>query len=288
VQDDEKILTIIQNQYTVGVAAQSDVLLAQTQLEGVRASAINAGVQRNQLEHAIAVLVGRAPSDFELAEVKDINNVPMVPTSVPSVIMQRRPDIASAERTMASANAQIGVAEAAYYPQLTLSASYGFGANELGHLFNAASTLWSFGASASETLIDFGARDAATDEARANYDAAVAGYRQTVLTAFQNVEDNLSAQRILIMQEKAQTIATNDAHKSTQVSLNQYRAGIIPYNTVLTAQVTQLQDEQASLTVRSSRLAASVALIEALGGGWKDTDLPAMGPTGFFPVPPPI
>jgi NodT family efflux transporter outer membrane factor (OMF) lipoprotein len=288
VQDDEKILTIIQNQYKVGVAAQSDVLSAQTQLESVRANAINVGIQRAQLEHAIAVLTGQAPSDFALAESKEVGQVPMIPVSVPSVLLQRRPDIAVAERQMAAANAEIGVAEAAYYPDLTLSASYGFGANQLSNLFNAASSLWSFGASASETLIDFGARDAASEEARANFDASVAGYRQTVLTAFQNVEDNLVAQRILITQEKAQTIATRDAEKSTQVALNQYKEGILPYNNVLSAQVTQLADEQASLTVRGNRLAASVALIEALGGGWDTTQLPPMGPTGLLPVPDPF
>jgi NodT family efflux transporter outer membrane factor (OMF) lipoprotein len=288
VEDDQKILTIIQNQYKVGVAAQSDVLAAQAQLESVRANSINVGVQRAQLEHAIAVLTGRAPSDFALVESQTIGNVPMIPTFVPSVLLQRRPDIAASERQMAAANAEIGVAVAAYYPDISLSASYGFGANQLGQLFNAASTLWSFGASASETLIDFGARDAATEEARATYDASVAGYRQTVLTAFQNVEDNLAAQRILIAQEKAQTIATKDAKKSTQVTLNQYKEGIVPYNNVLTAQITQLQDEQASLTVRSSRLAASVALIEALGGGWDASQLPAAGPTGFLPIPNPL
>jgi NodT family efflux transporter outer membrane factor (OMF) lipoprotein len=197
-EDDDKILTIVKNQYEAGVAAQSDVLAARTQAESAHAAAVGNGVRRAQLEHAIAVLLGRPPADFALAATGNVGEVPMIPASVPSALLERRPDIASAERQMASANALIGVAEAAYYPDVTLSASYGFSATSLGSLFNAASSLWSFGASASETLIDFGARDAATDEDRANFDGSVAFYRQTVLTAFQNVEDNLAAQRILV------------------------------------------------------------------------------------------
>jgi NodT family efflux transporter outer membrane factor (OMF) lipoprotein len=274
VEDDTKILTIVQNQYKQGVAAQSDVLAAQTTLESAHASAIGTGVQRAQLEHAIAVLVGQAPADFALPPSKDIGKVPLIPPSVPSVLLQRRPDIASAERLMAAANAEIGVAEAAYYPNLTLSASYGFGANAVSALFQSASTLWSFGAQGSETVIDFGARDAATEEARANFDGSVATYRQTVLTAFQNVEDNLAAQRILVEQEKAQTIATEDARKSEQVVVNQYKEGIVPYNNVLSAQITRLSNEESSLTVLGSRLSASVALVEALGGGWNFKQLP--------------
>jgi NodT family efflux transporter outer membrane factor (OMF) lipoprotein len=277
VVDDEKILTILQNQYKVGVAAQSDVLLAQTTLESARSSAIGTGVLRAQLEHAIAVLVGQAPANFALASTPEVGHVPMIPAEIPSVLLERRPDIATAERQMAASNALIGVAESAYYPDLSLSASYGFGAAALGNLFSASSVLWSFGASASETLIDFGAREAATREARANFDQTVAAYRQTVLTAFQNVEDNLVAQRILIDQEKAQNQATADAKKSEQVSLNQYKEGIVPYNTVLSAQVTTLANEQASLTIRGNRLSASVALIEALGGGWDASQLKKLG-----------
>ena len=174
---------------------------------------------------------------------------------------------------MAAANAQIGIAEAAYYPDLTLSASYGFSSTILDNLLKSASSLWSVGAASSDTLIDFGARNAATDEAKANYDKSVATYRQTVLTAFQNVEDNLVAQRILVDQEKAQNAATASASKAEQVAVNQYKAGIIPYNTVLSAQVTRLSSEQLSLTVLKNRLSASVALIEALGGGWNKTQL---------------
>jgi len=274
VADDKQIFTIVENQYKSGVAAQSDVLSAQTALENARANAVGTGVKRAQLEHAIAVLVGRAPSDFVLASMDKIGKTPMVPAQIPSALLERRPDIATAERQMAAANAQIGVAVAAYYPDLTLSASYGFGASQLGPLFNAANILWSFGGSASETLIDFGARDAATEEARANFDASVAAYRQTVLSAFQNVEDNLAAQRILADQERAQNTATDSARKNEQVSANQYKEGIIPYNTLLSAQLIRLADEEQSLTVTGNRLAASVALIEALGGGWDTKQLP--------------
>ena len=268
VENDQKILTIVENQYKAGVAAQSDLLSAQTEVENARVPAIGAGIKRAQLEHAIAVLVGKAPSDFTLAPVNTVGNVPMIPAEVPSVLLERRPDIASAERQMAAANAGIGVAEAAYYPDLTLSASYGFSTTVLDKLLKAASTVWSFGALVSGTLIDFGARDAATEEARATFDVSVATYRQTVLTTFQNVEDNLAAQRILVDQEKAQSQATASARKNEQVSINQYKQGIVPYNSVLLAQITRLTDEQASLSVLGNRLAASVALIEALGGGW--------------------
>ncbi len=274
VEDDQKILDIVENQYSAGVAAQSDVLSAQTALENDSATATNAEIKRTQLEHAIAVLVGQAPSDFTLAPSDKIDGVPMIPAKVPSVLLERRPDIASAERQMAAANAQIGVAVAAYYPDIALSASYGFSADMLGNLFKAANTVWSFGVSGSETLIDFGAREAASDEARANFDASVAAYRQTVLTAFQNVEDNLAAQRVLVNQEKAQTLATNDARGNEEISANQYKEGIIPYNTFLTAQIARLNGEQASLTVLGNRLAASVSLIEALGGGWSTAQLP--------------
>jgi len=273
VADNEKIMTIVQNQYEAGIAAQADVLAARTQLESARATAIGTALRRAQLEHAIAVLVGQAPSNFTLAATQTVGTVPMIPASVPSVLLERRPDIASAERQMAAANARIGIAQAAYYPDLTLSASYGFSANVIDNLFKSASSLWSVGAAASDTLIDFGARAAATDEARALYDQSVATYRQTVLTAFQNVEDNLAAQRILIDQEKAQNAATKDARKSEQVALNQYKEGIVPYNNVLSAQIIRLSNEQTSLTLQNNRLAASIALIEGLGGGWNKTPL---------------
>ena len=274
VEDDQKIFDIVQNQYKQGVAAQADMLQAETTLQNDRATQTGVGLKRAQLEHAIAVLAGRAPADFTLAPAVKTVEVPLVPASLPSKLLERRPDIASAERKMAAANAEIGVAEAAYFPDISLSASYGFSASTLDKLFRAANLLWSFGASGSEVLVDFGVRDAATQEARATFDQSVAFYRQTVLTAFQNVEDNLAAQRILLDQEKAQNAATDNAQKTETIALNQYKQGTIPYNSVLTAQITRLKTEQSSLTVRGDRLAASVALIEALGGGWDTGQLP--------------
>ena len=194
--------------------------------------------------------------------------MPILPAQIPSRLLERRPDIANAERQMAAANANIGVAVAAWYPDLTLSASYGYAAPTLDKLINATNSLWSFGPSIATTVLDFGARSAAEDVAKATYDQAVTTYRQTVLSAFQNVEDNLAAQRILAEQEKAQSAATAAAQHSEQVALNQYKEGIVPYTNVLTAQITRLSAEQASLTLLNSRLAASVSLIEALGGGW--------------------
>ena len=268
VADNEKILSIAKNQYEVGIAAQSDVLAAQAQLETARALAINSQLGRAQMEHALAVLTGKPPANFTLAPRAGAGHVPILPAQIPSRLLERRPDIANAERQMAAANANIGVAVAAWYPDLTLSASYGYAAPTLDKLINATNSLWSFGPSIATTVLDFGARSAAEDVAKATYDQAVTTYRQTVLSAFQNIEDNLAAQRILAEQEKAQSAATAAAQHSEQVALNQYKEGIVPYTNVLTAQITRLSAEQASLTLLNSRLAASVSLIEALGGGW--------------------
>ncbi len=268
VEDDRQIYEIVKNQYEAGIASQSDFLSAQTTLESDRATAIGAGVRRAQLEHAIAVLTGKAPADFTLAPTYQVAAVPLIPGRVPSTLLERRPDIASAERQMAAANAQIGIAVGGYFPDLVLSGAYGFSASALDNLLKAASAVWSLGATATGSLLDFGAREGATDEARAIYDSSVAAYRQAVLTAFQGVEDNLAAQRILFDQEKAQNSATESARKNEQVSLNQYKEGIIPYNTLLTAQILRMNNEQQSLVILGNRLAASVALIEALGGGW--------------------
>ncbi len=269
VKADKKILEITRNQYKSGITAESDVLAAQTQLETVQAQAINAGVLRAQYEHAIAVLTGAPPSEFTLAaEPKFADKIPNVPTGMPSTLLERRPDVAAAERAVTAANAQIGVATAAWFPDLTLSASYGYSSVVLGKLLQASTNLWSFGPSLAETIFDAGAREAAVEQAKASYDESVATYRQTVLTAFQQVEDNLSAGRILADQTKASDAAVADARRSEQLTLNQYKEGIIPYNTVLTAQTTTLSSEQSALTVRLNRLNTTVALIQALGGGW--------------------
>ena len=274
IESDTKALQIVQNQYKQGVAAQADVLQAQTQLESVEAQGIDVGVNRATLEHAIAVLIGKAPAEFSLPPVKTVPAIPNVAGELPSALLQRRPDIAAAERAMAAANAQIGVEVSAYYPDITLEASTGVAATALGKLLQASSSYWSFGPSLAETLIDFGARDAAVAQARANYDEAVASYRQTTLTAFQQVEDDLSTLRILANEAKAEDITVIDARKSEQVVLNQYKEGIVPYSSVLTAQTTRLTAEQTALTVRKSQLDTGAAFVQALGGGWDTAQLP--------------
>jgi NodT family efflux transporter outer membrane factor (OMF) lipoprotein len=275
VGDFRRALEITQNQYDVGVAARSDVINAQTQLQGAVASAINTGVQRAQLEHAIAVLTGQPPADLSIPVGTLPDAVPVVPAGLPSALLERRPDIAAAERTMAEQNEQIGIAIAAYYPTVTLSAVLGFVGDPLSQVFNAANRVWSLGASADETLFSGGDRPATVLAARATYDQAVATYRQTVLTAFQQVEDELAALRILAQQYDAENDAVRLARQAVDVTLNQYRAGTQVYTAVITAQNTLLGDEETLLTVQQDRLVASVALIEALGGGWTTADLPA-------------
>lgn len=274
VRDYREALRIAQNQYTAGTAARGDVITAQTQLQTATSSLINVGVQRATLEHAIAVLIGRAPADLSIPPAPLPERVPVVPPGVPSGLLERRPDIAAAERTMQAQNAQIGVAVAAFYPQVTLSALYGYAGNPLQSLVQAANRVWSLGAAASETLFEGGARTAAVASARASYDQAVANYRQTVLTAFEAVEDQLSTLRILAEQARAAAEAVALARRAVGIALNEYRAGTQPYTAVITAQNTLLANEQSALTVQQNRFVASVTLIEALGGGWRAADLP--------------
>jgi NodT family efflux transporter outer membrane factor (OMF) lipoprotein len=269
----KRSLEITQNQYHVGVVAKADVITAETQLGGAESDQIAIGVTRATLEHAIAVLVGKAPGDFSLPPATLGNAVPVVPISVPSALLERRPDVAAAERRMAAANAQIGVAESAYFPDLTLSGSFGYVSNVVSGLVQAPNNLWSFGGSATETLLDFGARPAQVRQARAAYDAAVANYRQTVLTAFQQVEDELATLRILERQVHVQEQTVKSANLAVQLALNQYKAGTVAYTTVITAQTTAFADAQTLLNIRQTRLSASVALIEALGGGWSADSL---------------
>ena len=269
----QRSLEITQNQYKVGVAAKADVITAQTQLDGAQSQQIGLGVTRAQLEHAIAVLVGKPPADFTLTPATLAATIPVVPAGVPSALLERRPDIASAERKMAAANAQIGVAVAAYFPDLTLSGSYGFASPVTAGLLHTPNNVWSVGAAASDALLDFGARRYQVREARAAYDGTVATYRQTVLSAFQQVEDELAALRILESQYQVADQTVKDASLAVSLTLNQYRAGIVAYTAVVTAQATALSDAQALLAVRQSRLVASVTLIQALGGGWSTQDL---------------
>ncbi|MBV9725147.1 MAG: efflux transporter outer membrane subunit [Gammaproteobacteria bacterium] len=273
-------LEITQNQYHVGVVAKADVISAQTQLGGAQSQLIAIGVTRATLEHAIAVLIGKAPADFSLAPATLAATVPVIPAGLPSSLLERRPDVAGSERRMAAANAQIGVAISAYFPDLTLSGQYGFANTMASGLVHAANNFWSVGGALNETLLDFGARRAQVRQARAAYDATVANYRQTVLTAFQQVEDELATLRILEQQVEVQEQTVQSADLAVQLTLNQYRAGTVAYTSVVTAQAVALSDAQTLLTIRQNRLVASVALIQALGGGWDAATLGTARGTG--------
>jgi len=269
----QKSLKLTQNQYAVGVAARADVAQAETQLKSTQAQALDAGVQRAQLEHAIAVLLGKAPADFSIAPEAVPTTFPPIPPGLPSELLERRPDIAAAERRTAAANAQVGVAEAAFFPSLTLSATGGFQSSVLSQLFSLPSRYWSLGPALAQTLFDAGLRRAQTAQAMATYDENVANYRQTVLAGFQEVEDNLAALRILEQEALVQDEAVKSARESLTITLNQYRAGTANYLAVVVAQATALSNERAALAILGRRLTASVTLIKALGGGW-DAQLP--------------
>jgi NodT family efflux transporter outer membrane factor (OMF) lipoprotein len=266
-------LKLTNNQYAVGVAARADVAQAETQLKSTQAQAIDAEVQRAQLEHAIAVLIGKAPADFSIASEIVPSEFPPIPTGLPSELLERRPDIAGAERRTAAANAQIGVAQAAFFPSLTLSATGGFQSSVLSQLFSLPSRYWSLGADLAQTIFDAGLRRAQTDQAIATYDENVANYRQTVLGGFQEVEDNLAALRILEQEAAVQDEAVKAARESLAITLNQYRAGTANYLAVVVVQAVALSNERTALGILGRRLTASVALIQALGGGWNAASL---------------
>jgi NodT family efflux transporter outer membrane factor (OMF) lipoprotein len=274
----QKVYDLTKNRYASGVAARSDVLLAETQLKTAKAQAIDIGVQRAQLEHAIALILGKPASVFSIAVAPPTMTlvVPAVPVGVPSELLERRPDIAAAERLMAAANAQIGVALAAYYPTITLSATGGFEASTPAKWLTWPSRFWSLGAALAETLIDGGLRGAQTDQARAAYDANVASYRQTVLTGFQEVEDNLAALRILGEEVQIQDEAVKAAQESVTLSTNQYKAGTISTLDLLIVETIAFNDERTKIDILGRRMSASVLLIKALGGGWKSSDLPSV------------
>ncbi len=269
----QKYLVMTQNRYASGVASKADVLQAETQLNATRAQAIDTLVQRAQLEHAIAVLIGKPASSFSLPVSPLVASPPHIPVSIPSELLERRPDIAAAERRMAAANAQIGVAEAAYYPSLSLNGAGGFDAAQFSKWLVWPSRFWSIGSTVTETLFDGGLRGAQTDQAKAAYDAGVAAYRQTVLTGFQEVEDNLAALRILEEEARVQEATVKAAHQSAQISLNQYKAGIVSYLNVATAMTISLGSQITALSIDSRRLVASGLLIKALGGGWDSSAL---------------
>lgn len=262
--------TIVQNQHAAGLTAQSDVLAAEAQAKSAESSLLGAQMKRAQLEHAIALLLGKAPAEFSLPRANKLPAVPQIPVEVPSLLLQRRPDIAAAERRVAAANAQIGVETAAWFPNLTLSASFGYSAQILSRLLQASNSLWSLGPALAQTVFDGGARSARIRGAEASYDEAVANYKQTALAAFKDVEDELAALSALSQREKVEKAALDDARASLELTTNQYKVGTVPYTNVLTAQTTALSHEQSALSVTADRLAASVSLIRAMGGGWKE------------------
>jgi NodT family efflux transporter outer membrane factor (OMF) lipoprotein len=269
----KKTQTITENQYAQGTVARSDVLTAQTQVKTVEAQLINVDVQRAEFEHAIAVLIGKPPAELTIRRAELGRRIPIVPPGVPSTLLERRPDIAGAERRIAAQGALIGVAVAAYFPDITLSGFYGWIGPQLIPIA-VANEVWQIAGTATETVIDGGLRRAQVAAAQATYYQAVALYRQTILLAFQQVEDQLSSLRILARQQRVQDEAVTLARQSVDIALNEYRAGTIAFTAVVTAQTTLLANEEAALTVRQNRYLASVNLIQALGGGWNTSELP--------------
>ena len=272
----ERAYQITKNQYAAGTITRIPLLQAQTQLEQTRAQAIATNAARAQYEHAIATLIGKPPADVSIPRKSLPNEIPSIPVSIPATLLQRRPDIAAAERRMAEYNAQIGTAIAAFYPDIRLTARYTYGGDPLATLIQLANRIWALGASASEVLFEGGARRAAVREARATYNVYVAAYRQTVLSALQSVEDQLANLRILAQQAQRQAIAVKSSKQAAVVAFNQYMAGTSIYTTVISAEVTALSNTETALEIQKNRLIASVNLIEALGGGWNASSLPKM------------
>ena len=270
-----RALDIAENQYRAGTSASLDVATARAQMQSTEATLAGVGVQRQQYEHAIAMLTGHAPAEITIAPASLASAVPVVPAGLPSELLERRPDIAAAERQMQQENALVGVQIAAFYPDISLSASGGLESLALSKFVSLASGIWSLGATATETLFSGGARTAAVAAARATYDQYVAVYRQAVLTGFQQVEDALSNLRILESQAAAEALAVDSARRAVEVTINAWRAGTVAYTSVITEQTLLLSDRQAALAIQQSRLVASVALIQALGGGWSASALPA-------------
>ncbi|MCC2597614.1 efflux transporter outer membrane subunit [Pusillimonas sp. MFBS29] len=269
----ERSLTMTQNRYNAGVAAQVDVESSRTQLENGRTQLLALDWQRAQLEHAIAVLRGQTPTSFSLAKVDWQAQVPVIPVGLPSQLLQRRPDVAAAERRTAEANARIGVAQAAWFPNLTLSAQGGYRASQWAQWLSAPASFWSLGPALALTIFDGGAREAQLKDARAAYDAQVAAYRQTVLTALREVEDYLVQLHVLGQEQITQGRALDSARASLRLTRNQYEAGLIDYLSVVQVETTALSTERSALSLVSDRLLASVQLIAALGGGWNATEL---------------
>jgi len=264
----QRVLQITQNRVNAGVAPTSDLLQAKTQLANASADLLTQQRQRAQLEHAIAILLGKAPGDFALEAAPWALQLPDIPAGLPSTLLERRPDIAAAERRVAAANTQIGIARSAYFPSLSLSGNYGVAGGQAGGLFSASNTLWSLGLSAAQTLFNAGATGARVDQASAARDIAVANYRQSVLGALAEVENQLAASKILAQQQELRATSANSAIQVEQQMLNRYRAGQVSYTEVVTAQVTALNARRSLLQAQADRQSTAVALVQALGGGW--------------------
>ena len=264
----ESSYKVTQNRYKAGVAAKVDVVQAESQLLSTQAQALDLEATRATLEHAIAILAGMPPANLAIQPAKFEARIPEVPPGVPSTLLERRPDVAAAERRMAAANARIGAAQGAYFPALSLNGSAGFASNALSSLFSAPSRFWSLGAGLAGTLLDFGARGAAVDTSRAAYDETVATYRETVLEALREVENNLATVHWLAEESKVQQEAVRAARESVVLTVNQYKAGTVSFLNVVQVQATQLNEERTTVNLLGRRLAATVALIRGLGGSW--------------------
>jgi NodT family efflux transporter outer membrane factor (OMF) lipoprotein len=271
----QQYLELTNNRFNGGVAAKSDVYLAQTQLYGTQAQAVDLGIQRHEFEHAIAVLTGQAPADFSIPPGKIADGLPpTIPVGVPSALLERRPDIASAERNVAIANVGIGLAKTAWYPSLTLGGTAGLSAGSLLNLLTWGSRVWTAGPVLAQTIFDAGKRKATLRQAQATYDATADSYRQTVLSAFQQVEDNLSTLRTLAEEASIQAKAVEAAKLSLDLEMERYKAGTDSYLNVITTQTIALSDERTAVTLLQQRMSASINLILALGGGWDNTAIP--------------
>jgi len=264
----QRTLELTRNRYAAGIAAKVDVVQAEVQVKSTQAQLLDLGVDRALFEHAIATLIGEPAPTFSIARAPVVAVLPTIPVGVPSELLERRPDIAAAERSAAAANARIGVAQAAFYPTLTLSAAGGFRSTSFAEWLTTPSRFWSLGAVLAQTIFDGGLRRAVSDQAIAAYDGQVAQYRQTVLTGFQEVEDNLAALRILEEEGRLQDEAARGAQQSVELTTNQYKAGIVSYLNVVAAQAIALNNERNAVNVQGRRFLASIQLVKALGGGW--------------------
>lgn len=269
----EQSLKIAQNRYRVGVAAKADVVSAQTELLTSQAQQVSAKIRRAQLEHAIAVLVGQQPAGFSVQPAELRTDVPTVPPGIPSALLERRPDVAEFERQVAQANAQIGVAESAFFPALTLTGSDDYTGSTISKLIRTSNQVWAFGPAIALSLFDGGLRRAQVAAARAGYEVTVDNYRQTVLSAFEQVEDDLVSLRVLEQQAVIEDAAVKAAREAEALTLNQYKAGTIPYSSVIAAQTARLNAEVNAINVLTNRLTGSVNMVEALGGGWDASQL---------------